>query len=216
METVVAITFGRPKEAYEALTKLKELDQQGQLGLYEGGVVERDVTGRLVVEDQVDGSNDDVGIATASGGLIGLLIGVLAGPVGMLLGGSIGLMSGSIVDLTAYDDDDSVLSAFSRHVGPGETAVLAQLDEQSYEVVDSAMARLSGSVLRRLADEVRAELAAAEDARKKAEHEARKKLRQERHKQREDDIDAKLDSLRAKFHHNGAKAHETVGTKTPH
>jgi hypothetical protein len=129
-----------------------------------------------------------------------MLIGVLAGPVGMLFGGSMGLLTGAVIDLDQGDEDDSVLSAFSRHIQRGDTAVLAELSEPSYEVVDSAMGALSGKVLRRPTEEVRAEIAAAADARETAEREARKKLRDERHKQRKDEVDAKLDALRAKFH----------------
>jgi len=214
METVIAVSFAHPNQAYEALTKLKELDAQGQLELYEGGVVERLATGQLTVKDSVEGADDDVGLATATGGLIGLLIGVLAGPLGMLLGGSLGLMTGAIIDLDTYEGDDSVLSAFSRHIQPGETAVLAQLSEQSDEVVDSAMGDLGGNVLRRATADVESEIAAAEEARKKAEREARKKLRKERHKQHKDDIDAKLDALRAKFH-KGEQTATANGDKAP-
>src|SRR4051812_35329368 len=113
METVVAVSFTQADHAYEALTKLKELDQQGQISMYEGGVVERDLNGQLAVKDNVEGNGADYGIATASGGLIGMLIGILAGPVGMLLGGSVGLLTGAAFDLDEADDDDSVLSAFS-------------------------------------------------------------------------------------------------------
>ena len=116
-----------------------------------------------------------------------MLIGVVAGPVGMLLGGSMGLLTGGVIDLDTDERDDSVLSSFVRHIQPGETAVLAHVNEQSDEVVDNAMAGLGGSVLRQGAAEVEAELAAAEEARRKAEHEARMELRQERQAQKKED-----------------------------
>jgi uncharacterized membrane protein len=199
METIIAVSFHDSSRAYEAVTKLKELDQQGQIAVYEARVVERAANGQLIDKDSVRGSGDETGIATASGGLIGLLIGVLAGPVGMLLGGSMGLMTGAIIDFDTEDRDDSVLSSFVRHVRPGETAVLAHLNEQSDEVVDNAMRDMGGGVLRRPAAEVESELAAAEEARAEAEHEAREKLRKERHEQKKEEIDQKLDALKAKF-----------------
>jgi uncharacterized membrane protein len=199
METIIAVSFGDSNRPYDAVTKLKELDQQGQIEVYEARVVERGTTGELVVKDSVRGSDTDVGVATASGGLIGLLIGVLAGPVGMLLGGSMGLLTGAVIDLDTEDRDDSVLSSFVRHIQPGETAVLAHLNEQSNEVVDNAMAGMGGDVLRQPATEVEAELAAAQEARDKAEHEARKKLRKERQEQKKEEVDHKLDELKAKF-----------------
>jgi uncharacterized membrane protein len=199
METIIAVSFEDSNRPYDALTKLQELDQQGQVELYEARVVERGTTGELAVKESVRGRGDDVGMATASGGLIGLLVGVLAGPVGMLLGGSIGLTTGAVIDLDTDERDDSVLSSFVRHIQPGETSVLAHVNEQSDEVVDNAMAGLGGSVLRQGAAEVEAELAAAEEARRKAEHEARKELRQERQAQKKEEIDHKLNELKAKF-----------------
>jgi uncharacterized membrane protein len=199
METVIAVSFDDPHRPYEAVTKLKELDQQGQISMYEGRVVERDLDGKLVVKDSVQGGDDDRGVATVSGGLVGLLIGVLAGPVGMLLGGSIGLMTGAVIDMDVDDRDDSVLSAFSRQVQPGQSALFAHLNEQSYEVVDNAMRGMGGSVLRRPSVDVETELAVAQDARDAAEEEARKKLREEHREQKKEEVDAKLDALKAKF-----------------
>jgi uncharacterized membrane protein len=214
MENVVAVSFAEPSKAYEALTKLKQLDQQDQIELQEGGVVERDATGQLVVKDRIGDTDDDAGIATASGGLLGLLIGVLGGPVGMLLGGTLGLATGGIIDLDTQDreedETDSVLGRFARYMQTGQTAVLARLDEQSNEVVDSAMGGLGGNVLRRPAAEVEAELAAAAEARDTAEREARKKLRKERQEARKEEVDAKMDALRAKF-----RKSDTASSKAP-
>lgn len=193
------MSFDSPNAAYDAVTKLKELDQQGQVSVYEGRVVERDATGQLIVKDSVLGGDHDRGIPTVSGGLISMLIGVIAGPVGMLLGGSIGLMTGAVVEMDVDDRDDSVLSAFARHVQPGATALLAHLNEQSEEVVDNAMAGMGGNVLRRPAVDVETELAAAQEARDVAEHEAREKLRKEHREQKKEEVDSKLDELRAKL-----------------
>jgi uncharacterized membrane protein len=198
METIIAVSFDSTNGAYDAVTKLKELDQQGQVTLYEGRVVERDATGQLVVKDSVLGADGEQGIATVSGGLLGMLIGVIAGPVGMLLGGSIGLMTGAVVEMDVDDRDDSVLSAFARHVQPGTTAVLAHLGEQSDEIVDNAMTGMGGSILRRPAVDVETELAAAQEARDVAEHEARERLRKESRDQKKEQIDSKLDALRGK------------------
>jgi uncharacterized membrane protein len=197
-ENVIAVSFDSSNAAYDAVTKLKELDQQGQVTLYEGRVVERDPTGQLAVKDSVLGAEDKRGLTTVSGGLIGMLVGVIAGPVGMLLGGSMGLMTGAVIEMDVDDRDDSVLSAFARHVQPGTTAVLAHVNEQSEEIVDNAMTGMGGNVLRRPAVDVETELAAAQEARDVAEHEAREKLRKERRDQKKEEIDSKLDALKAK------------------
>jgi uncharacterized membrane protein len=199
VETIIAVSFDRPNAAYEAVTKLKELDKQGQVSIYEGRIVERDATGQLIVKDSVLGGDDDRGVATVSGGLIGMLVGVIAGPVGMLLGGSIGLMTGAVIEMDVDDRDDSILSAFARHVQRGATVLLAHLNEQSDEIVDNAMAGMGGSVLRRSAVDVETELAVAQEARDVAEREARDKLRKKRHEQKKEEVDSKLADLRAKL-----------------
>ncbi len=178
-ENVVVVGFSDDGSAYEALTTLKELDSQGQTKVVEAAVVTRGDDGRVEVKDQV---GDDNLAGTASGGLVGLLVGILGGPLGVLLGGATGLLIGSLYDMADADDTDSVLSEVSKTVQPGRNAVLAQVVEQSPEVVDAAMARLSGTVVRRPVDEVESEIAAAQEAQREAKKEARKKLRDARHK----------------------------------
>jgi hypothetical protein len=60
------------------------------------------------------------------------------------------------------------------------------------------MTGMGGNVLRRPAVDVETELAAAQEARDVAEHEAREKLRKERRDQKREEIDSKLDALKAK------------------
>src|SRR6266850_3791631 len=93
--------------------------------LHDGAVVERAQDGTLHLRDEA--GNEDDGLATLTGGTIGLLIGILAGPLGVLLGGAVGLLAGAIVDAEDDDDTDSVLEHISRSIGNGETAVLADV-----------------------------------------------------------------------------------------
>src|SRR5215472_16992829 len=95
-ENVLTISFHDDANAYEALTQLKELDSQGQLGLRGAAVVTRGEDGQLVQKDEIADSNFE---GTTSGGIIGLLIGILGGPVGVLVGGATGVLIGSLFDL---------------------------------------------------------------------------------------------------------------------
>ena len=81
---------------------------------------------------------------------------------------------GSLFDIDDVEKTESVLSEISKQVQPTRTAVLAQVKEQSPEVIDAAMARLGGEVMRRPVVHVEEEIAAAEEAQRKAEREARK------------------------------------------
>jgi len=204
MENVLAVNFEEGSKAYEALTTLKELDAQGQIGLIGAAVVVRSEDGRVVVKDSVG----DIGATgTATGGIIGLVVGILGGPFGVLLGGATGLLIGSLFDVQDAEEAESVLSAMSRSVRVGQPALLAEVNEQSGEVIDTAMSRLGGTVERHGLDEVKAEIAAAEDAQRAAAKEARKQLREERHTQMTDAIRTKIEDLKAKLHRG-----EPVGT----
>ncbi len=143
---------------------------------------------------------DDALEGTATGGLIGLLIGILGGPFGVLLGGATGLLIGSLFDLADDDDTESALGELSRSAQVGRTTLLAQVTEQSPEVVDTAMGNLGGHVLRREMDDVEAEIAAAEDAQRAAAKAARKHLHEQRRAQAKEKIHAKIEELKAKLH----------------
>jgi uncharacterized membrane protein len=193
---VISVSFGLDSNAYEALTALKELESQNRLRIEAAVVVARDDDGAIVVKDRVETPNV---AGAASGGLVGLLIGILGGPLGVLIGGTYGLMVGSLVDLDELEETDSVLSQISASVRPGHTALLAQLSEQSPEVVDAAMEHLGGTVLRRAVDDVEAEVAAAENAQQQAKREAARELRRARRERAQEQVRATIERLREKL-----------------
>jgi uncharacterized membrane protein len=197
MENVLAVNFSEDSKAYEALSVLKDLDGEGQVDLAGAAVVVRSENGGVEIKDEVG----DTGFTgTATGGAIGLLVGILGGPFGVLIGGATGLLIGSLFDLDEAEETDSALSAISRAVRPGHPAVLAQVSEQSPDVVDAAMERLGGTVLRQSLDDVQAEIAAAEDAQAAARREARKRLREERRTEMKEKIHEKIEELKGKLH----------------
>jgi uncharacterized membrane protein len=77
-----------------------------------------------------------------TGGLIGLTLGVLGAPLGLLLGGVWGALLGSLIDLDALAEEESVLATMARALQPGTTAVIAQVTEPTTDIVDTEMERL--------------------------------------------------------------------------
>jgi uncharacterized membrane protein len=196
MENVLAVTFADDAKAYEALSVLKQLDSEPDVEVAAAAVVIRHDDGQLEVKDSVDSADLD---KASKGGLIGLLIGILGGPFGVLLGGAEGLLIGSLFDLDDADQTESALSEISRSVPAGRLALLAQLREESPNAVDTAIANLGGTIVRRSLDDVEAEIAAAEDAQRAAKKAARQELHQKREAEAKEKIQAKLDELRAKL-----------------
>src|SRR3954447_21644208 len=198
-ENIIITTFSEDSRAYEALARLKELAGDDQIDLHDGAVVERAQDGTLHLHDET-GDEDD-GLATLTGGTIGLLIGILTGPIGILLGGAVGLLAGAIVDAEDDDETDSVLEHIARSIGTGETAVLADVGESDPAAADAVMAALDGRTTRYVRADVEAEIAGAEEAAHKARVKARKELRHERREATVEKVQAKLRELRERLRH---------------
>lgn len=202
-DNVIVVSFNDDSDAYEAITVLKELDSQDQLKLQAAAVVVRGQDGHVTIKDEVA---EDHYAGAATGGILGLLIGVLGGPLGILIGGAIGVLIGALFDSDDADDVDSDLADLSTKIRIGRTSLLAEVTEPSPEVIDSAMQRLGGDVARRSVSDVKFEIAAAEDAQRAARKEARKELRKAKHKKHKQEADAKIAELKAKLHISKAPA----------
>jgi uncharacterized membrane protein len=195
-DNVLAVTFPEEANAYEALARLKELDAQGDVGVSGAAVVARGEDGRITIKDQFGKESFE---NTAGGGLLGLLVGVLGGPLGVLVGGATGLVIGSLFDEDDDDHTQSVLGDLSSSIRVGPPGLLAEVSEQEPAAVDAVMAHLGGTLVRRSVSDVELEIAAAQDAQREAKKKARDELREARHKQHKDEIDAKIAQLKAKL-----------------
>jgi uncharacterized membrane protein len=196
-ENVVVVGFTEPSKAYEALSVLKECDSAGRIGLESAAVVERTETGELRIPE----SADNVGpVGTASGSLIGMLIGVLGGPVGVLLGWGAGATMGGVFDVDRATTSDEALAVLGRAIPPGSTAVIAEVEEPAVEVIDGEMNKLDGDVTRRSAADVVAELEAANDAAEAAAREARRTVREKRKAEIHADLQDRVGKLKEKLH----------------
>ena len=176
-QNVVVIGFTEPSKAYQALSVLKSCNADGRIGLESAAVVERTPEGALRIPESAD--NAEL-VGMASGSVVGMLIGVLGGPVGMLLGWGAGAMMGGAFDLDRAVTSDEALTVLGTAIPAGSTAVIANVEEPAVEVIDGEMAKLGGEVTRRPVADVMAELDAAEAAADAAAREARKVVRQQK------------------------------------
>src|SRR5580765_7122482 len=196
-ENVVVVRFTEPSKAYQALSVLKKCDAEGRIGLESAAVVERTAAGELHIPE----SADNVGlIGTASGSMIGMLIGVLGGPVGVLLGWGAGAMMGGAFDVDRAVTSDEALTVLGQAIPTGSTAVIASVEEPAVEVIDGEMAKLDGEVTRRSVPDVMGELEAAEDAAEAASHEARRVVRETRKAEIHAGIDERVGKMKDKLH----------------
>ena len=196
-ENVVVVRFTEPSKAYQALSVLKECDSAGRIGLDSAAVVQREADGRLTIPE----SADNVGlVGTASGSLIGMLVGVLGGPVGVLLGWGSGALMGGAFDIDRAATSDEALTVLGKSIPPESTAVIADVEEPAVEVIDAEMYKLGGEVTRRPIGEVMGELEAAEEAADAAAREARRTVREQRKADLSADVHERVGKLKEKLH----------------
>jgi uncharacterized membrane protein len=193
---VIAVSFEDRSKAYEALSELKGAALEGRVDVLSATIVTRDEYGRLSTPE----SGDVVaGAATVGGSLIGLMIGVIGGPIGMLFGWTGGLLVGGAFDIHRADRTDSVLGEISRAIPLGGTAVVAEVEEYAFEVVDVLMLELGGTVYRRPTELVLAEIEAAEDAYRTAQKEADRIVREQRKAERRQNAQERMADLKEKL-----------------
>lgn len=209
---VIAVNFRDDSAAYQALSELKELADQGQIGLGAAAVVLRTADGSILVKDEV-GENGMAGMAT--GGIVGLLIGILGGPFGILIGGATGLLVGSLFDVEDDDRTESVLSQLSQWTRVGHPTLLAEGFEPDPGPIDSVVSSLSGNVVRRPVEEVEAEIAAGHKAQREAKRQARKVLLEEKRAKQKTEVEKSVDELKAKLHpHKEKESDRSVAAST--
>lgn len=195
MEKMLVVVFGDDKKAYDASSALKELDSEGSISLHALAVVQKKQDGTLDTKS-VD---DDLPIRTLGGTAIGALIGLLGGPIGVAVGGSTGLLVGSVADLSRAGVNADYLDEASKQLTPGKWAVVADVSEEWETPVDTKMEALGGTVMRATRQSVEQEQDAKEDAAAKARIAHLKD--EQAHAKQEDKakIQAKIDAENAKL-----------------
>ena len=143
-------TFARP---YEGLHELWELDGRGDITVHGTGVIHRDELGMI----QVDTKETHPALGTALGVGIGALLGALAGPAGAAVGAAggagIGAATGGavgmIADLDRADTRQEAADETRFVLGPGQSAVIADVSEDRTTPIDRCIQKLGGKVYRR-------------------------------------------------------------------
>jgi uncharacterized membrane protein len=159
MRNYIAVVFNDTTKAYEGLHALWQLDDEGAITVHGTTVVHRNDWG----EYQVDSKDTHPALATAVGVGIGALLGALAGPAGAAIGAArgaaIGAASGgavgAVVDLGRADTRDESRYETGWVLGAGQSAVIADVSEDTTFPIDERMRILGGTVHRRAWSAVR-------------------------------------------------------------
>ena len=153
MRNYIAVVFNDSAKAYQGLSALWVLDDEGAVTVHGTAVVHRNSWGAF----EVDTKHTNPALATAAGVGIGALLGLLAGPAGAAVGAAggaaIGAATGGVVglttDLVRSDNRDQAAAEARLVIGNGQSAVIADVSEDWTTPIDTRMRELGGVVYRR-------------------------------------------------------------------
>jgi uncharacterized membrane protein len=155
---VIVAVFTTQNHAYDAARHIQHLDKDDVIQVKRGAIVTKDDKGNLTIPD-TKGVGSAWGLL--GGGLIGALLGAMIGPVGAaagaaattaasgaVLGAASGGIVGATVDLAEFGLSEDFIDDVSTELNPGETALIAEVDEGSTESIDRIVAMHGGRVYR--------------------------------------------------------------------
>jgi uncharacterized membrane protein len=151
MRNYIAVVFDDTTKAYEGLHALWQLDNEEAITVHGTTVVHRNDWG----EFQVDSKDTHPALATAVGVGIGALLGALAGPAGAAIGAASGGAVGAVADLNRADTRDQSRYETAWVLRAGQSAVIADVSEETTFPIDERMRILGGTVNRRAWSAVR-------------------------------------------------------------
>ena len=197
MYNIVAAIFEVESEGYQALTTLAKTPILNDTTVLQMALVKRD-NGYLKICDSFDSgihSTND----TLIGGLVGSVVGMLGGPIGMLLMGSYGALVGSVVDTGDSLGSASLIEKVAEKLQDGEMAMIALVDEASEAELDKALAGFKVTIARFDAVVIAEEVEEAQKIQKEMARQTRKQLRDAKKQERKEKREARREKIKSDF-----------------
>ena len=161
MNSYIAVVFDTDQKAHKGLEKLWHLDAVAELTVHGAAMLRRNEMGHIRVAHR----STDLGMRTAAGVGVGALLGLLAGPIGAVVGlletstlsilaaTGVGALAGGAVGATANAvtetrRENAASEAFFT-LKQGQSALVAEISGPYLIVWDDALKALGGTVYRR-------------------------------------------------------------------
>ena len=119
---IIVAAFNDPNRAAEIMGELKQGKKEGLIGIIDAAVVVKDAEGKLKVKDAKRRSTKGM----ITGGVVGGVLGLLAGPVGWLAvgGGAIGALAGK----AAGSELKATMEEIGEALTPNSSAIVAIIE----------------------------------------------------------------------------------------
>ncbi len=197
MENVITALFSEENEAYRAFSEIKQgMVSQSCIIAHLGLLKKQD--GHIVVADAADSgvtTTDD----TRFGGMMGMLIGIMGGPLGMLFVMAMGSMIGRIKDIGDAKKGVSLIEQVCTKLQDGDVALIALAQEADEKMFDAKLSPYKVEITRYPAAEVAAEVEQAAKLQEELASDARKKLREAKKAEIREKIVKKGEAIREEF-----------------
>ena len=145
MENLLIITFDNRSKATEGLNRLKDLDQLGDIIIYNQALVKNTGVNQFEI---LEHEGPDTGALPATGAFGGAVIGALGGPFGMAMGMLTGATIGFADEANKLDFSSYVLDQVTKNLGIEKFAIILDVEEDTESILDSYMKSSDGYVLR--------------------------------------------------------------------
>jgi uncharacterized membrane protein len=192
---MLVVVFDAESKAFEAKKALHDLDTEDIIEVLAQAVVARNADGSATVREDEDLKP----AGTLAGTTLGALIGVLGGPVGIALGAAAGLAVGATVDIDDARVGEDFVEDVKKKLLPENFALVAEIEEDTTALVDTAMKALGGTIFRRPLSAVRKTVNEKEKAAQRADMAQMKAQHAQAHTDRKIKLQEKINRLDSKI-----------------
>lgn len=146
MADVLTVVFNIESEAYQAFSELKAFKQGNHTQIAQIALVKNE-NGKITIKDSVDFDDTSREYATI-GGIVGGLIGILSGPIGVILGYGIGSLAGAASGSMTDATDNSLIEEVTTKLLDGDVAVIALVHEEDENILNHVFAPYKTNIMR--------------------------------------------------------------------
>lgn len=171
---VIIMHFEVESQAYQAFSEIKKLYAEKQIKGEQMAVVTHvnDGAHQFKIDDFLDFTGNN---HTAKSSMIGMLVGILGGPLGILLGWFAGSLFGASQDAKEIQGAQTVFEHVTKQIGEGETGLILIAEEDDNRPLNQLiMNELGGEITRLDFDDVEKEITDAKDVEKETKDSAEK------------------------------------------
>lgn len=155
---MIVVTFEENALAYQAFSEAKKLYATRQLKVEQMAVVKHSEDGehKFSIEDFFDPTGSS---GTTTGGIIGMIVGVLVSPLAILLGWFGGSLIGASKDAKELSTAKNIFEHLISQINEGDTGLILIVEEDDNRPLNELMMnQLGGSIHRFTFEEVESEI----------------------------------------------------------